>query len=86
MTMKTRLRSVQNIEAAPTAQLETLTKEDSRAAPESGGNEGLSTLPVQGSTSRGLTAVRLLLKHIFKSLNTNCIFITLCYCAHFIAE
>ena len=46
--------SIQDIEAATTAQLKTLTKEDFRTASESGKNDGISVFEVRGRTLKGI--------------------------------
>ena len=54
MTVKVkRFESIQDIEAATTAQLKTLKKEDSRTVSESGKNDGISVFEASGSILRG---------------------------------
>jgi hypothetical protein len=64
-----RFESIQDIEAATTAQLKTLTKEDFLTASESGKCDGLSVLETRGSILResngnvSFTVINFLFKH-----------------------
>jgi hypothetical protein len=85
MTMKgKRFKSIQLIEAATTAQLKTLTKENFRKASERGKNDGISVFEARGSILRGINGNVSFTVIIFFYLNIRRIFITsriMCVCS-----
>jgi hypothetical protein len=77
MTLKgKRFESIQDIEAATTAQLKTLTKRTSRTASESGKNDGINVFEARGSILRGINGnVSFIVIH-FLNLNIHRIFLS----------